>query len=195
MNAFPLFNTACDLAHHFWRDVLRDGDSAIDATLGNGHDALFLANSILKKGGRLYGFDIQESAINTSFAELKKIFPDEQLRRVHFFQESHDQMGKHVKDPVRLIVYNLGYLPGGDKSVTTMTDTTLASIEQGLNMLLPDGLLSVVCYPGHDEGEREESALLDFFQKLDTRHFAISHFRFLNRKKAPSLILAQKSAK
>ena len=46
------------LAHQIWRQVLREGDTAIDATCGRGSDSLWLANAVGPKG-TVYAFDIQ----------------------------------------------------------------------------------------------------------------------------------------
>lgn len=191
---FPLFNSACDLAQSFWRQLLKEGDSVIDATLGNGHDALFLADIVLRgNGGFVYGFDIQETAIENTWKLLTNAFSEEDLKRVILYLDSHDKMDKNIVQPVKLVVYNLGYLPGGNKGVTTSTGSTLESVQQGMSLLAPGGALSIVCYPGHREGEKEEKALADFFSKAPAHLWSVSHMRFLNRQKAPSVLIVQKN--
>ncbi|CRX38042.1 tRNA (mnm(5)s(2)U34)-methyltransferase [Estrella lausannensis] len=192
-SAFPLFNTACDLAHSLWKPLIKEGDTLIDATMGNGHDTLFLAKLLLGfSQGTLHSFDIQEKAVEKTKLLLESTLPSHE-GRVHLHLESHDNMECHVKDPVKLIVYNLGYLPGGDKTITTEVDSTLKSIDMGMRMLDKGGVLSITCYPGHEEGLREEQALSQLFQKWPPDHVSVSHFRLLNRRKAPSLIIVQKA--
>lgn len=193
-STFPLFNTACDLAHSFWKPILKNGGNVIDATMGNGHDTLFLAETLLAfSEGTLHGFDIQEKAVEKTKALLEsKLGKHPERIRLHL--ESHERMDHYVKEPVILIVYNLGYLPGGDKTITTEVDSTLKSIDLGMKMLDNGGVLSITCYPGHEEGMREEQALLEIFKKWAPGNVSVSHFRLLNRKKAPSLILVQKAA-
>lgn len=192
-STFPLFNTACDLSHSFWKPLLNPGDTVIDATLGNGQDTLFLARVLLGfKEGELYGFDIQEKAVEKTRELILTQCGEETGKRIHLFKESHDKMDRYVKKPVKLIVYNLGYLPGGDKTITTVVESTLSSVAMGLDMLGASGVLSITCYPGHPEGQREEQALIDYFTNAAPAHYSVSHFRLLNRKRAPSLILVQK---
>ena len=193
---FSLFNTAVDLAHSFWTSLLKEGDHVIDATLGNGHDAHFLAKIVLKGDkGTLFGFDIQETALVNTWKQLASAFNESELKRMILFHENHNQMKRLIKEPIKLIVYNLGYLPGGDKKLTTFALSTLESIRQGMEMLINGGVISIVCYPGHDEGLNEEKILLDFLKSLLPSAWSVSHFQFENRVNAPSLILVQKSVK
>lgn len=193
---FSLFNSATDLAQSYWKSLLQEGDHVIDATLGNGYDTLFLAKIVLTGGkGAIFGFDIQEQALINTWKQLASKLDEDSLKRVVLFHESHDQMKRLVKEPVKLIVYNLGYLPKGNKALTTIAASTLESISQGLNMLVEGGVLSVVCYPGHAEGEREEKAILEFVRSLPPSLWSVSYSQFVNRINAPSLLLVQKSVK
>ena len=122
---FSLFHSHLDLAHQYWEKILQDGDLAIDATCGNGNDTLKLAE-ILQKSGTVIGMDIQEEAIARTKALLSKL-PQETLARIHLYHQSHADFPS-LGDPVRLIVYNLGYLPKGNKQLTTMTQSTMDSL-------------------------------------------------------------------
>ncbi|MCB1118602.1 MAG: methyltransferase domain-containing protein [Chlamydiia bacterium] len=186
-SAFPLFQSHLDFAHMLWRQHLEPGDVAIDATCGNGHDTLALAKRILPSG-KLYALDIQKSAL----AAAKKLVEEtlgKQDNIVYLLQDHETLPGE--EEGVKLIVYNLGYLPGGDHSRTTQTPTTLRSIQNGLPLLAPGGALSITCYPGHPEGAREEAALLSFASTLPPTHYNICHHRFINRQNSPSLLLIQ----
>ena len=92
----------------------------------------------------------------------------------------------------RLIVYNLGYLPGGDKSLTTVTDITVKSVQKSLQMIPRGGAVSVTCYPGHLEGEKEEKALLEFCKMLNRKEWNVLFHQWINREKSPSLIWIEK---
>ncbi|MEZ5314889.1 MAG: class I SAM-dependent methyltransferase [Chlamydiales bacterium] len=159
-----------ELAHSYWRQTLSSGDRVIDATCGNGYDTLFLA----KLNVEIIAYDIQKKAIDLTRAKVPKaIF---RLRSHVFF----------VEDTAALIVYNLGYLPGGDKQLTTQCDTTLESVSHALKIATK--AISITCYPGHPEGAREEIALMDFFKSLDPRKWSVCYHQWLNRHRAPSLI-------
>jgi len=168
-------------AHSLWQAQVRPEDVVIDATCGNGHDTLFLSG--LVPAGKVFAFDIQEKAIQNTRELLKKHGREE---RVALFQKSHVEL-RGVPSPPRLIVYNLGYLPGGDKGVTTQTNTTLESVRVSLEILPKESALSITCYPGHSEGEREEKALVEFLATLPSHQWTIRYHQWVNRLKAPSL--------
>lgn len=174
-----------DLAHKYWKEHLRPGDIAIDATCGNGHDAAILAE-ILRQG-KLFCYDIQKEAILKTKKRLGEILSE----RVSFFQKCHSDLSD-ILEPVRLIVYNLGYLPLSDKKMTTQTASTLLSVEKGLSLLQPEGAISIMCYPGHEEGRREEEALILWLQRLPSSSFRICYHEWINRALSPTLLWIQK---
>jgi 16S rRNA C1402 N4-methylase RsmH len=164
------------LAQSYWRNHVRAGDLAIDMTCGNGHDTHFLA----ELQAEVIAFDIQKNAIENT----KALVPQATI-----LHRSHDELSQIVLPTApRLIVYNLGYLPGGDKSKTTTTATTLSSLKQALEKLAPDGAISIMCYPGHEEGLEEEKAVVEFTKTLDKKRWSVSFHQWINQEKAPSLI-------
>jgi len=185
--SFPVFNTHLDLAHFYWEKVLQSGDTVIDATCGNGKDTLRMARSCQ---GTVYAIDLQPNAIECT----------KQLLHAHgFAQNIHYIQGCHSRFPetiapgsVKLIVYNLGYLPGGNKNLTTTTKTTLESLNNALPLLKEGALLSITCYPGHAEGEIEADHVLKWASSLDPCQWSCCLHRWLNRRKAPCLCLIQK---
>lgn len=179
-----------DIAHMFWQKIVQPGDTVIDATAGNGHDSLFLAGLALNDpAGRLIAFDIQKSALENTKERLKD-FPEAQIA---LYQMCHSRISE-VASPksVKLIAFNLGYLPGGDKSLTTRTSSTLIAITAALDLIAPGGLISITCYPGHAEGLVEEHAILPFCKALDPKVWSVSSHTFINRTKHPHLILLQR---
>jgi 16S rRNA C1402 N4-methylase RsmH len=174
------------LAHRYWEEILKEGGTAIDATVGNGHDTLILAR-LLRGKGEVIGYDIQEKAL-----EKARILLGEHLDHVTLHLASHEDFGSLR---AKLIVYNLGYLPGGDKSLTTQTGTTLKSLQNALNVLEPGGALSIMCYPGHEEGQVEESAVLAWARALPSDEWSVCEHRWINRQKAPSLLLIWRQGK
>ena len=145
--------------HDLWKKIVLPGDLVIDATVGNGHDTLFLAN-LVGKNGKVVGYDIQKQAIENT-QERVAAFPNVELKL-----KSH---AKFDEVEAKLIVYNLGYLPGSDKIVTTLLETTLESLESAKKALAPDGALSIMCYPGHQEGAREAPAVEKWAREQNCR--------------------------
>lgn len=190
---FPLFTTPLDLAHKHWKSLLQKGDTVIDATLGNGKDALVLCSILADLGeGKIIGFDIQEKAVGASSLLLKEKIPHF-IENVELFTRSHKTFPETIKPgTVKLIVYNLGYLPGGDKRLTTQSEETICSLENALPLLTAGGCLCVTCYPGHDEGKKEYAAVVSFMEGLDTQTYCVCAHQFLNRKDSPVMILVQK---
>lgn len=184
------FQAHLSVAHRYWQQFIKPGDYVIDATCGNGHDSLLLAQLALTEGaGKLLACDIQQEAMDKTKHLLSQHLSPKIYQRVSFFHGCHSQFPPEiVKNSVKLIVYNLGYLPGGDKSFTTQLDTTLKSVNQAQELISDDGLISITCYPGHPEGKREEEALLEYAASLDPKKWQCSHQRWVNRQNAPSLL-------
>ena len=178
-----------DLTHNYWHQFLKKGDIAIDATCGNGLDSLFLAQTILQNGnGKLFCFDIQQEAITNTHDLLKKNLSQKDFSNVEFLLQSHEDLSIIKNQPIKLIVYNLGYLPKGDKSLTTMTKTTLLSIKSAMDHLSSIGAISLTCYPGHEEGKKEEKALIDFLSALPSQKWHICYHKWINRQNSPTLL-------
>lgn len=70
------------------------------------------------------------------------------------------------QEAVCAITFNLGYLPGADKALVTLADSTLQALDAALQLLAPDGLLSVLCYRGHPEGKIETDAIAQWLRGL-----------------------------
>lgn len=195
---FPLFKSHIDLAHHYWSLLLEIGDTTvIDATCGNGHDTLFLARQCLRRDrGQLITLDIQVKALNQAKELLFSEVSEEILSRIHFINQCHSVFPiSLIENPVKLIVYNLGYLPKGEKSITTMVDTTLLSIHAALQLIAPRGVISITCYPGHEEGRKEQEVIINLVESLDPKEWNCCLHQWINRTSAPGLLLIQKSSR
>ena len=173
------FSPHIALAHRYWQEHLNRDDIAIDMTCGNGHDALYLSQLVPQ--GKVYAFDIQIEAIEATRSRTAGA-----VELIHRSHETIDQL--LLPKPPRLIVYNLGYLPGKDHAIVTKSDSTLASLEKAIALLAPDGAISITCYPGHEEGEIEEMAVLDFAAHLPSKKWSVCHHRWLNRPRSPSYL-------
>jgi hypothetical protein len=187
-----LFSSPIALAHHYWKLILKNDDTAIDATCGTGKDSLYLAQ--LLSEGVLIALDIQEKAIRETSLLLKEKLQPSQLERIYLHQQSHTSFPPvPEKCEIKLIVYNLGYLPkSGQKQITTLTETTLESVQKALQLIALEGACSITCYPGHPEGKREEQALLHLFSTLDSTRWNLCYHRWINRPLSPSLFFIQK---
>lgn len=189
---YSLFQSHLDLAHSYWERIVVPGDVVVDATCGNGHDTFRLCQLALT--GQVYALDIQPKAIEKARAYLSEQLSKEQLQHLQLHVKCHSTFPSEIEaHSVKLIVYNLGYLPGGDKAITTQLSTTLQSLKAAMNLIKAGGAISITCYPGHLEGEKEENALLDLFQTLSPQEWSVCHHRWLNRQKAPSLLFLQKA--
>ena len=164
------------LAADILRRAVRPGDAVADATMGNGHDTLFLC-SLVGETGKVYAFDIQRDAVAATRARLAEAGVAD---RAELFCLGHEHLAEKVPGPVRAVVFNLGWLPGGDHGITTRTETTLRAVEQALALLLPLGVLVLCAYPGHGEGAREREALDRFFTALSPREYNVLRHTFLN---------------
>ena len=159
--------------------VLSEGDIAIDATCGNGHDTLFLAERV-GASGVVYGIDIQKDAIKVA---QQKLADAGVLERCRLVTSSHANLETIVAPEhmgrVSVVMLNLGYLPFGDKNIVTKSDSTLAALDQSLKFIRPGGLLSVLAYPGHPGGQVESNGvrewILDRSDMLDVDHFQDSN--------------------
>lgn len=170
--------------------VVEPGDTVIDATTGNGHDTMMLAQ-LVGENGKVYGFDVQADAI----ARTQCLLQENQLaERCELHVTGHQHIAEFVTAPVKAAVFNLGWLPGGDKSITTHWETTQTAIEACLKLLCPLGICTICAYPGHAEGDRERSALGDYLSALRPQEFNVLHHRFLNAGPgAPECFLIQKT--
>lgn len=158
-----------EIAHLLVKRCLAPGGHAVDATVGNGHDTCFLAG-LVGPGGRVDGFDIQPEAIART-REKTTGFP-----QVHLHHLGHEFMGERVPEPVEVVMFNLGYLPSGDKSVITVPSSTLAALDAAVALLKEGGLLVVVVYPGHDGGAEEATEVDRWFARLSPETHRVVHF-------------------
>ena len=178
---------AADVLHQ----VIQEGDTVIDATLGNGHDTVMLAE-LVGEGGHVIGFDIQPDAVERTAARLQEAGL---LNRCELYAEGHQNIANRVNRPVKAAVFNLGWLPGGDKSVTTLWETTHTAITSALSLLVDGGVCTVCAYPGHDEGTRELNALLEWGSGLDDRRYDVLLKTYLNQPNDPPRMMAVRKKK
>ena len=176
-----------DLHKHFILTHLKEGDIAVDFTMGNGHDTEFLSKTV-GEFGHVYAFDIQEQALASTQEHLKAAgCPDNYT----LILDSHHNVKKYVDVPIKAGMFNLGYLPGSDKSITTMRSTTLPAIEAAISLMAPDAIIIVAVYPGHPEGEAEGKEICEYLSGLSRYKVCATQIRILNSKTSPFFILIE----
>ena len=181
------------LAHHTVAPLLREGDIAIDATVGNGHDTLFLTHCIGDEG-HVYGFDIQHSAIVMA---QQRLMEHGVASRATLIAAGHETMMEHLPArhcrQVSAVMFNLGYLPGADKRLTTSSERTLQALEAARVLLAPGGIITVVIYTGHPGGREEADAAKQWAAQLDRQCYRIELTIPHARHTPPELLVVRRS--
>jgi hypothetical protein len=142
---------------------LPEGGFAVDATVGNGYDTLFLADRV-GKSGRVLGFDVQKMALNNA-SELIRFAGN--LDRVRLVLGCHSGLARALMGYPRVdaAMFNLGYLPRGDRRIVTRPSTTIPAIAALAERLAPNGRISIIAYRGHPEGPEEYQAVRAFLEQ------------------------------
>ncbi|WP_136603989.1 class I SAM-dependent methyltransferase [Paenibacillus dokdonensis] len=190
------FLSVLSFAHKQIEGRLQPGDSAIDATVGTGADTVFLAKLAGSKG-HIYGFDIQEQALELAKERISRE-PADSLASVSLFLASHARMKESLppesQGSIGAIMFNLGYLPSqeADKKIITETESTLRALDAALLLLRPKGIITSVLYPGHAGGETEADAVTAWASRLPQDHYQSVIYRQLQRSDSPYVIAIEK---
>jgi SAM-dependent methyltransferase len=180
---------AVHLCHYFLRERVSPGDRVADATCGNGQDTLLLAE-LVGDAGRVWALDIQDDALSRTRERLVAAGLAERVELVH---AGHERLGELVPGPLMAVVFNLGYLPAGDRTVTTTAATTIAALGQANGLLASGGLVLIAVYTGHDHGNEWE-AVRGWAAGLHPHEFNVWQARQLNRSPAaPFLVVVEKA--
>ena len=180
------FGSARYWAREMILEALAPGAHAVDATMGNGHDTLWLCEAV-GPAGAVDAFDVQPEAVERTRARLSEAGV---LERARLHLLGHEHMAEAVAGPVDAVVMNLGWLPGAAHGVTTRVETTLAAARAGAQLLAPGGLMTICVYPGHEEGAHERDSLLEWAEGLDSARYDAMLRRYLNAPGDPPLMLA-----
>ncbi|KAF3436946.1 hypothetical protein FNV43_RR19699 [Rhamnella rubrinervis] len=183
---------ATEVAHLVWERVVRKGDTVIDATCGNGYDTLAMLKMVADESGqgRVYGFDIQKEALGSAASLLEESVNPTEKELVKLFLRCHSTMAEVLPEDtsVRLVAFNLGYLPGGNKTIITESQTTAEALNAAIGILMPGGLISLVVYVGHPGGREELVTVEEFCSKLPVEKWSCCKIQMLNRQLAPILV-------
>ena len=170
-----------ELQKEFILKHLKPGDTAVDFTMGNGYDTVFLSKTV-GENGKLFAFDIQKQAIDSTAARLKE---SECPENYTLILDSHHNAKNYIDVKIKAGMFNLGWLPGGDKSITTLRETTIPAIEAAISMLDRDGVLTVAVYPGHAEGDAEGKLVEEYLSSLPRWNVCATQIRILNSPTSP----------
>ena len=180
-----------DYAKTLLRKSIDFGDVAIDATAGNGHDTLYLTE-LVGDTGHVFAFDVQQQALDATATRLKE---HAVFERTTLILDGHEQVANYVDEPIGGAIFNLGYLPGADHTVTTHGNTTIQAIDNMLDMMKLGGIVVLVVYHGHEVGKEERNAVLNYVETLPQKQVHVLRYDFLNQKNDPPFIIALEKVK
>ena len=173
-----------EMAHDFLAQVVTREDIVIDATMGNGHDTLFLA----KLAKQVYAFDIQEQALEKTSQRLQEAG----LTNAELILQGHETVDQFVTE-VKAAIFNLGYLPSADKSIITQPQTTIEALDKLCQLLVKGGRIAIMIYYGHEGGDIERDAVMDFVSQLPQQEYTATIYRTLNQiNNPPFLVMIEK---
>lgn len=178
-----------DFAHLVLRQTLKPGDIAVDTTIGNGHDTAFLADCV-GPTGHIYGFDVQQAALSKT---AERVAGRSNVTLIHCGHEHLTaRLPSDAHGRVAAVMFNLGYLPGADKQLTTTATTTVTALTQAVTLVKPDGYITIALYGGHDAGQAESAAVHAFVMSLPAEWIATRCARLRSSSPAPELIVIER---
>lgn len=172
-----------EYCHRFLKEHIGENDRCIDATAGNGYDTEFLCR-LVGPNGKVYAFDIQEQALRHTRERLQGADCED---RAVLILAGHETMAEYVTEEVSAIVFNFGYLPGGDHQIATKAGTSLAAIRQGMGLLQVGGVMTLCIYSGGDTGYEEKERIMGFLRKVDSKKWLVIASEYWNRKNDPPM--------
>ena len=178
-------------AHEIVRSVVKPGETVVDATAGNGHDTCFLAELVGSEGS-VFAFDRQPAAVE----QTRQRLAESGLTNVTLRECDHSKLNAEIPEwrhgTIATVMFNLGYLPGGDKSIITQTGSTIIALRVSLALIRPGGVVTVLAYPGHEGGDEETLAVEALFSTLDEASFEVDVEAVEGVPAAPKLLVARR---
>ncbi|NEW61769.1 methyltransferase domain-containing protein [Granulicatella sp. zg-ZJ] len=183
-----MLDSAQRFSHTLLTQYVKPNDFVIDATMGNGHDTLFLAQ-LVGKQGKVIALDIQEQALQNTTQLLQEHSALDQCE-LHLLNHANIYQVLNNNMSISAAIFNLGYLPNADKTIITNGDTTLQSIKQILPHLQKNGLIILVLYDGHTGGLEEKESVINYTSSLPQKEYHVLHYHFLNQQNNPPQLIA-----
>ncbi|GAA0465080.1 class I SAM-dependent methyltransferase [Alkalibacillus silvisoli] len=179
-------------AHQLLYDSVKQSEVVVDATLGNGHDSLMLSE-LVGRDGHIFAFDVQKQALE----QAQQLFNQHDVQHVTTILQGHEhayeELNKRDIKNIGGVIFNLGFLPGSDQSITTTANTTIQAIEGLLKLLKKERLIVIVIYPGHETGQIEKDELLNYLKNKPAKEVDIVKYQMVNRsEKAPFVVAIYK---
>ncbi len=179
------FYNALGLSHKYISEHLSAGEVCIDATAGRGRDTLFLAK-LVGENGKVLAFDIQEEAVKST----RELLLSEGVKNAEVHLTCHSKMASFAEaGSVSAIMFNFGWLPGGDHTKFSHKNTSCLAISEGLRLLKLGGMMTLCLYYGKETGFEEKDAILDFVKRLDQKKYSVLLHEFINRKNDPPILV------
>lgn len=172
--------------HTLLAKALQPGDIAIDATAGNGHDTVVLAQ-LVGDNGHVHAFDVQEQAVRST---RERLLAHGLQARATVWQAGHETILQHVHQPVQAAVFNLGYLPRGNKQIKTQPDSTIAALQGIWQLLRPHGIVVLVVYQRHAGAQAERTLVENYVSTLDHAGARVVRYALVNVPHDPPYVLA-----
>ncbi|HYE80549.1 MAG TPA: class I SAM-dependent methyltransferase [Clostridia bacterium] len=178
-----LLSNSLAISHEIVKKVVKEGDTVVDATMGNGNDTLLLAGLVGDKG-KVYSFDIQDTALRNTGKKLKDAGME---GYVELIKDGHQNIDRYVPKGIRAVMFNLGYLPKGDHSIGTKAETTMEAMKKSMELLMTGGIIMMVIYYGGDSGFDEKEAVLEYVKTIDCRRYTVLVSDFVNQINCPPI--------
>ena len=176
-----------DLHKQFILTHIKEGDTVVDYTMGNGHDTEFLSKAV-GVNGHVFAFDIQPAAIESTRRNLTAANCPQNYTLIC---DSHHNVKKYVQTPVKAGMFNLGWLPGGDKSITTVRETTMPAIISAIELMDRDAILNIAVYPGHPEGEAEGKMIEEYLSAQSRHRICVTKVKIVNSESSPYFFMLE----
>lgn len=183
-----LLLSAREFSHNLLKETVREGDVVVDATVGNGNETVLLA-TLVGRYGKVLGFDVQKQAIENT---KQKLLLTGLSQQVTLYHQGHETIPDVLEKEEQIggVIFNLGYLPGSDKTVISRKETTLQAVANLLPRLRIGSYLLLVVYSGHHGGMEEKDALLEYVKTVDQSLFKVLHYGFINQASNPPFLIA-----
>ena len=178
-----MIQNAQKFSHSMLQECIKPGDCVVDATMGNGNDTIFLSK-LVQAEGKVFAFDIQEAALIRTNEKIQALDTKENIQLIC---DSHANLSTYIQQSIQAAIFNLGYLPGSDKSIITTPDSTIRAIESIMERLTIGGRIVLVCYWGHEGGDTELSQLQQFLPTLDQHEWTVLQYQFINQQNQPPI--------
>ncbi len=175
---------ALGMSHEYASAVVKPGDIVIDATCGKGRDTLLLAG-LVGKSGHVFAFDIQEK----SLLFTKELISSNNIINTTLIHNSHENIDEYVSVGISCIMFNLGYLPGTDHTLSTIGSTTIIALQKAMKLLNIGGVITIVIYQGGDTGFEERDIVLAYCKNINQEQFTVQKTTFENQKNNPAIFI------